>query len=81
MIFEKTEVCKEFARLIEIVRTLRGSDGCEWDRAQTSTSLAPYFLEEAYETIEAIHDEDYTKIKEEMGDLLLHIVFQSAIAE
>lgn len=80
MISEKPEVCKEFARLIEIVRTLRGSDGCEWDRAQTSTSLAPYFLEEAYETIEAIHDEDHTKLKEELGDLLLHIVFQSEIA-
>jgi len=68
-------------RLISIVKTLRGPSGCEWDRAQTSESLSPYFLEEAYETIEAIYEGDQNTLKEELGDLLLHIVFQADIAE
>ncbi|MBN2279371.1 MAG: nucleoside triphosphate pyrophosphohydrolase [Candidatus Marinimicrobia bacterium] len=66
-------------RLIKIVQTLRGPDGCEWDRAQTSKSLRPYLLEEAYEVIESINEEDPQKIKEELGDLLLHIVFQAEL--
>ncbi|MDO9548848.1 MAG: nucleoside triphosphate pyrophosphohydrolase [Candidatus Marinimicrobia bacterium] len=71
----------QFNRLVSIVKTLRGSSGCEWDRTQTSESLSPYFLEEAYETIEAIHEGDHEKLMEELGDLLLHIVFQADIAE
>ncbi|MCK4715925.1 MAG: rRNA maturation RNase YbeY, partial [Candidatus Marinimicrobia bacterium] len=78
---DNSTLCNEFAKLIEIVRTLRGPSGCEWDRAQTSTSLSPYFLEEAHETIEAINENNHQKLKEELGDLLLHIVFQSEIAE
>lgn len=76
-----TEICQEFARLIEIVKTLRGPKGCEWDRAQTSNSLSPYFLEEAHEVLEAIQEKDSQKLKTELGDLLLHIVFQTQIAE
>jgi len=71
----------QFNRLISIVKTLRSPSGCEWDRDQTSESLSPYFLEEAYETIEAIHENDPDKLREELGDLLLHIVFQADIAE
>ncbi|MBU4443492.1 nucleoside triphosphate pyrophosphohydrolase [bacterium] len=78
---DNSTLCNEFAKLIEIVRTLRGPSGCEWDRAQTATSLSPYFLEEAHETIAAIHENNHQKLKEELGDLLLHIVFQSEIAE
>jgi MazG family protein len=78
---DNSTLCNELAKLIEIVRTLRGPSGCEWDQAQTATSLSPYFLEEAHETIEAIHENDHQKLKEELGDLLLHIVFQSEIAE
>jgi len=78
---DNSTLCNEFAKLIEIVRTLRGPSGCEWDRAQTATSLSPYFLEEVHETIEAIHENNHQKLKEELGDLLLHIVFQSEIAE
>ncbi len=77
---EKSALIGEFERLLKIVKTLRGPSGCEWDRAQTSNSLTPYFMEEAYETIEAIHEGDEKKLKEELGDLLLHIVFQADIA-
>ena len=66
-------------RLIQIVQTLRGPNGCEWDQAQTSKSLRPYLLEEAYEVIESINEGDPEKIKEELGDLLLHIVFQAEL--
>lgn len=72
---------EQLARLIAIVKKLRSPSGCEWDRAQTSESLSPYFLEETYETIDAIHEGNQEKLKEELGDLLLHIVFQADIAE
>ncbi|MFP4547110.1 MAG: nucleoside triphosphate pyrophosphohydrolase [Fidelibacterota bacterium] len=68
-------------RLITIVKKLRSPNGCEWDRAQTSKSLRPYLLEEAYEVIESINEEDPQKIKEELGDLLLHIVFQAELGD
>ena len=76
-----SELYQEFARLLEIVKTLRGPQGCEWDRAQTSNSLSPYLLEEAHEVLEAIQEEDSRKLTAELGDLLLHIVFQAQIAE
>ena len=71
----------EFNRLLEIVKTLRGQNGCQWDKAQTHRSLIPYILEETYEVIEAIDEDDLTKLKEELGDLLLHIVFQANLGE
>ena len=67
--------------LIRIVKKLRSPDGCEWDKKQTSESLVPYFLEEVHEVIEAIDNNDSNSLKEELGDLLLHIVFQISIAE
>jgi MazG family protein len=76
-----SEIHQELTRLLEIVKILRGPKGCEWDRAQTSNSLSPYFLEEAHEVLEAIQDGDSRKLKDELGDLLLHIVFQAQIAE
>ncbi|MEA1972166.1 MAG: nucleoside triphosphate pyrophosphohydrolase [Candidatus Cloacimonadota bacterium] len=73
---------KNFDELIEIVKKLRNpKDGCPWDIKQTSKSLIPNFIEELYETVEAIENEDYSEIKEELGDLLLHIVFQALIGE
>ncbi|MBN2602252.1 MAG: nucleoside triphosphate pyrophosphohydrolase [Candidatus Marinimicrobia bacterium] len=78
---ENSPLNDQLNRLISIVKTLRGPSGCEWDRAQTSESLSPYFLEEAFETIEAIHEGNQNTLKEELGDLLLHIVFQADIAE
>ena len=71
---------EELHRLIQIVRKLRAPDGCDWDNVQTSKSLIPYLLEETYEVIEAIETEDSALLKEELGDLLLHIIFQSEIA-
>ncbi len=68
-------------QLIKIVKKLRGPDGCEWDKAQTHKSLRPYLLEEAHEVIESINEEDPSKIKEELGDLLLHIVFQAELGD
>ena len=68
-------------QLVAIVKRLRSEQGCPWDRQQTPTSLIPYMLEEAYEVIESIEADDPQALKEELGDLLLHIVFQSRIAE
>ena len=59
---------------------LRDPGGCPWDREQTHHSLAPYFLEEAYEVVDAISDGDPAKLCEELGDLLLQIVFVARIA-
>ena len=70
---------KNINDLIKILRKLRSPNGCEWDRKQTSKSLLPYLLEETYELIEAVENQDYNNIKEELGDLLLHIIFQSEL--
>jgi len=67
--------------LYSLIRKLRGPSGCPWDRAQDSKSLAPFLLEEAYETSDAIYDEDEDRLKEELGDLLLHLIFQAQLAE
>ena len=74
---------KTFLLLDELVNTLkvlRSPNGCDWDKKQTSKSLVPYLLEETYELIEAIEDEQNENIKEELGDLLLHIIFQTELA-
>ena len=68
----------EFYKTIQI---LRAPDGCPWDSKQTSKSLIPYLLEEVHEVIEAIEKENSTEIKEELGDLLLHFIFQTQIYE
>ncbi len=64
--------------LIQIMNDLR--DKCPWDKKQTLYSLKSLTIEEVYELIEAIDKEDYNEIKEELGDLLLHVVFYSKIA-
>ena len=66
--------------LINLLKKLRAPDGCEWDKQQTHDSLIPYLLEEVHEVIEAIEIKDYNLLKEELGDLLLHIVFQAELA-
>ena len=70
----------DLSELINIVKKLRSPDGCDWDKKQTSKSLIPYFLEEAYEVIEAIEKNNQNSLKEELGDMLLHIVFQAELA-
>lgn len=71
----------KFQSLVEIVASLRDPErGCPWDFKQTRESLVPNFIEELYEVVEAIEDKDYTALREELGDLMLHIVFQAQIA-
>ena len=76
-----SSVGNQFEELIKIVQRLRGPDGCPWDKEQTAESLISYMLEEAYEVIEAIDEKDWNGLKEELGDLMLHIVFQASIAQ
>src|SRR6516225_10388508 len=66
---------REFARLVDIVATLRSPDGCPWDREQTIDSLKPFVLEETYEVLEAIDRHDHRSICEELGDFLFEAVF------
>ena len=68
-------------KLIEIVKKLRSPDGCDWDKEQTHESLVPYLLEETYEEIESIEQKNFEALKEELGDLLLHIIFQTDISQ
>jgi MazG family protein len=67
-------------RLLAIMERLRAPDGCAWDREQTPATLKPQLLEECYEVIEAIGSGSADHLTEELGDLLLHIVFQAQIA-
>jgi XTP/dITP diphosphohydrolase len=72
------------ARLIDVVTTmdrLRSPGGCPWDAAQDHASLAPYLLEEAYETVQAIQDDDHQSLVEELGDVLLQVAFHARLAE
>ena len=69
-------------RLVAIMARLRDPlHGCEWDRAQTWATIAPYTIEEAYEVADAIARDDAADLKDELGDLLLQVVFHSRIAE
>ena len=68
--------------LLNVMARLRHPiEGCPWDREQTFTSVAPYTIEEAYEVSDAIERNDMSALKEELGDLLLQIVFHSRMAE
>lgn len=71
----------KFERLAGIMARLRSGDGCPWDLEQSQESLARHILEEAYESVEAIESADWGHLSEELGDLLLQIVFQSRIAQ
>lgn len=69
-----------FESLVEVIAILRGENGCPWDREQTHESLKSTLLEETYETVEAIDSGDPSKLKEELGDLLLNVMLQAQIA-
>jgi MazG family protein len=69
-----------FRELVDLVARLRGPGGCPWDREQTPESLRPCLLEECYETLDAIDRGDPQALREELGDLLLQIVFQAQVA-
>lgn len=72
---------KEMDRLVQIMETLRAPGGCPWDAEQDHDSLLPSLLEEAYELAEAIEKKDPAAMQEELGDVLLQVVFHSVIAE
>jgi MazG family protein len=65
----------EFARLVDIMATLRAPEGCPWDREQTIDTLKPFVLEETYEVLEAIDRADHAALREELGDFLFEAVF------
>ncbi|OAJ72784.1 MazG family protein [Brevibacillus sp. SKDU10] len=71
---------RQFSYLKEVIATLRGPEGCPWDRKQTHQSLRRYLLEEAYETVEAIDLVDVDALCEELGDVLLQIMLHAQIA-
>ncbi|OAI42866.1 hypothetical protein AYO41_03375 [Verrucomicrobia bacterium SCGC AG-212-E04] len=70
----------EMERLVEILAALRAPDGCPWDREQTHESLRGALLEEAHEVVAAIDARDMANLREELGDLLLHVVFHAQLA-
>jgi XTP/dITP diphosphohydrolase len=67
--------------LVAVMDRLRSPGGCPWDAEQTHTSLLPYLLEETYETVEVIEAGDLAGLREELGDLLLQVVFHARVAE
>ena len=70
-----------FERAVEVMARLRAPDGCPWDKEQDHQSLKPYLVEEAYEVMEAIEANDPAMLKEELGDLLLQVLFHCRLAE
>ena len=70
-----------FSDLVDIMRLLRSENGCPWDREQNHHSIRNNFIEETYEVIEAIDSDDNELLKEELGDVLLQVIFHSRIAE
>lgn len=75
MITDKNKTASELLKLIDTISTLRSPEGCPWDRKQTITSLKPYLLEEAYELLDALDNNQTNEIRDELGDLLFQIVF------
>ena len=67
----------QLERLLEIMRRLRGPGGCPWDQKQSSDSIKMYAIEEAYEVVEAIESGSVSALEEELGDLLLQVVFHA----
>ena len=71
---------KNLEELISVIAKLRATDGCPWDREQTHQTLRPNMLEEAYEAVDAIDENDMAHLKEELGDVLLQVLLHSQIA-
>ena len=72
---------ERFEELVEIMARLRSRDGCPWDREQTHKTLIKYLIEESYEVAEAVESEDYKELAEELGDVLLQVVFHARMGE
>jgi nucleoside triphosphate diphosphatase len=71
---------ERFHKLVDLMAALRAPNGCPWDRKQTHESLKPYLLEETYEVLDTIDQQDRKKLPEELGDVLLQVLFHSQIA-
>ncbi len=71
----------KFEKLVEIMSTLRGPNGCPWDKQQDHNTLKPMLVEETYEVLEAVDKNDSDGLREELGDLLLHIVFHAQLGK
>lgn len=78
---QKQDFSYTFSGLYALIAYLTSPKGCEWDKKQTSRSLRTYLLEECYEVIDAIENENDTNLMEELGDLLFHIIFQIKLSE
>lgn len=80
---EKQQAMKRLGELYDVVQALRGENGCSWDRAQTHTSLKPFLVEEAYETVDAVTIQENgggtAELQEELGDLLFQVMLHSEI--
>jgi len=71
---------EQFDELVRVMAQLRAPEGCPWDAEQTHRSLRPYFLEETYEAVEAIDEDDWPRLRDELGDVLLQVVFHAQLA-
>src|ERR1700751_3075537 len=78
--FTPVTVGPDFQKLVAVMSRLRAPNGCPWDREQTHETLRTYLIEEAYEVLDAMKSGDDAKFANEMGDLLLQVVFHSQIA-
>ena len=80
---EEQQGMKRLGELYDVVQALRGENGCSWDRAQTHTSLKPFLVEEAYETVDAVTIQENgggtAELQEELGDLLFQVMLHSEI--
>src|SRR5678815_3110486 len=76
----RESMSERFRALVDLMAALRAPDGCPWDRKQTHESLKPYLLEETYEVLEILDRQDRGKLAEELGDVLLQVLFHSQIA-
>lgn len=77
---ENATIGSMFEKLVDIMSILRGPNGCPWDREQTHSSLRQYLIEETYEVLEVLDEENYPELCNELGDLLLQIVFHAQLA-
>ena len=77
----KEEKANKFFKLVEILEKLRGENGCPWDKKQTHKSLMKYLFEESNEYNQAVEKQDYDNMKEELGDVLLQVIFHAQIAK
>jgi uncharacterized protein YabN with tetrapyrrole methylase and pyrophosphatase domain len=72
---------ESLSQLVDVMDRLLAPDGCPWDREQTLASLRPFLIEETYEVLEALDRDDVPLHREELGDLLMQIVFQAALRQ